>query len=80
MGGRFLENTKVPKPGSHPDHPDYYGPQDFVIGSTVEIFKHRFTIIDADLYVLNYMEARPTEFSQNGIEALKNKLKSDGKI
>ena len=79
IGGRFLENTRVPKPGSHPDRPDYYGPKDFIIGSTVEIFKHKFTITEADLYVLKYMEARPAEFSNEIIEALRHKLISDGK-
>ncbi len=79
IGGKFLENTRVLKPGSHLDNPDYYGPQDLAIGTTVEIFKHKFTIIEADLYVLKYMEARPTEFTEEIIEALRNKLKCDGK-
>lgn len=36
MGGRFLEKTRVPKPGSTVDNPEFYSPADFAIGATVE--------------------------------------------
>lgn len=32
-GGKFLAPTLVPKPGSHPDYPEYYSPVDFVLGA-----------------------------------------------
>lgn len=32
MGGKFLSSMLVPKPGSHPDYPEYYSPSDFYIG------------------------------------------------
>lgn len=32
VGGKFLTDMLVPKPGSHPDYPEYYSPSDFYIG------------------------------------------------
>ncbi|KAM9495997.1 EF-hand domain-containing protein 1 isoform 1-T2 [Clarias gariepinus] len=57
IGGRFLEKTRVPKPGSTVENPEYYGPADFAIGATVEVFRWRFVLTDADQYVLNYLES-----------------------
>ena len=76
IGGKFLERTRPVKPGSDPDKPSFYTPKDFAIGSTIEVFKHKFIIIDADEYVQKYMEARPSKFPPEMIEALKNKRKS----
>lgn len=36
IGGKFLEKSRVPKPGSTVDKPVYYSPADFAIGATVE--------------------------------------------
>lgn len=36
IGGKFLEKSRVPKPGSSMDNPTYYGPADFAIGAVVE--------------------------------------------
>lgn len=36
IGGKFLEKTQIPKPGSSPDNPEFYSPADFAIGATVE--------------------------------------------
>lgn len=33
---KFLEKTRVPKPGSTVDNPEFYSPADFAIGATVE--------------------------------------------
>ena len=73
LGGKFLECTKVAKPGSDVDNPVFYTAQDLLIGETIEVFKHKFIIKDADEYVLKYMEARPDEFSAEAIEALSKK-------
>jgi len=56
IGGKFLEPTRVAKPDSPLDRPEYYGPQDLYIGAVVEVFKHRFIITNADYYVLKYLE------------------------
>lgn len=71
IGGKFLENTRVSKPGSTIDNPVFYMVQDFAIGAVIVIFKHKFVIADTDKYVLNYMEARPEEFSTEALQALK---------
>uniref|UniRef100_A0A8C3U5H7 EF-hand domain containing 1 n=1 Tax=Catharus ustulatus TaxID=91951 RepID=A0A8C3U5H7_CATUS len=42
-------------------------PLTFTIGSTIEVFGHRFIITDADEYVLNYLERNPSE---HGLEAV----------
>lgn len=73
LGGKFLEFTKVAKPGSDVNDPVFYTAQDLLLGETIQIFKHKFVIRDADEYVLKYMEARPDEFSQEAIEALSKK-------
>lgn len=36
IGGKFLEKTRIPKPNSTVQHPEYYSPADFAIGATVE--------------------------------------------
>jgi len=76
IGGKFLERTRVGKPGeSQPDKPQFYGPADFRIGTVVEIFKHRFIITNADHYVLKYMEAHKHQFPAETIGSLSEKLK-----
>ncbi|XP_060762526.1 EF-hand domain-containing protein 1-like [Neoarius graeffei] len=57
IGGKFLEKTRVPKPGSMVENPEYYGPADFAIGATVEVFGRRFILTDADQYVLDHLES-----------------------
>ncbi|KAM4693662.1 EF-hand domain-containing protein 1 [Discoglossus pictus] len=70
IGGKFLERTKVPKPGSSVDNPAYYGPADFNIGSVIEVFSHRFIIKDLDEYVLNYLKAHRDEYPAELIHSL----------
>ncbi|MEQ2193562.1 hypothetical protein XENOCAPTIV_003710 [Xenoophorus captivus] len=36
IGGKFLEKTRIPKPGSSVDNPEFYSPADFAIGATVD--------------------------------------------
>jgi len=62
IGGKFLERTRVAKPGSTPERPVFYGPQDFYIGATVHVFRHRFVITNADMFVLTYMEQHRSQF------------------
>lgn len=61
------------KPGSPPDKPEFYRPQDFAIGAIIEVFKHKFVITDADEHVLKYMEAHESEFPSETIESLRRK-------
>jgi hypothetical protein len=73
IGGKFLERTRVAKPGSTPEKPQFYGPQDFYIGAVIHVFRHRFLITNADAFVLTYMEQHPTQFPAHVIEALRQK-------
>ncbi|KAM6953937.1 EF-hand domain-containing protein 1 [Aplochiton taeniatus] len=57
IGGKFLEKTRIPKPGCSVDNPVFYTPADFAIGATVEVLRHRFVLTDADHYVLKYLES-----------------------
>ncbi|KAM5164320.1 EF-hand domain-containing protein 1 [Mantella aurantiaca] len=72
IGGKFLERTRVPKPGSSIDNPIYYGPTDFKIGSMVEVFGHRFVITNADEYVLNYMRDHKEQFPSEVLKSLES--------
>ncbi|CAF3034459.1 unnamed protein product [Rotaria sp. Silwood2] len=77
IGGRFLERTRVSKPGSSLEHPQFYGPSDFYIGATIEVFRQRFIILSADLYVLKYAEEHPEQFTPAVIESLRQHLSNE---
>jgi len=74
IGGKFLENSRVAKPGTSLDKPLFYGPQDFLIGSVINIFKHKFKIIGADLYVLKFAEEHPDQFPSETLNNLRQNL------
>ncbi|XP_071118908.1 EF-hand domain-containing protein 1-like [Haliotis cracherodii] len=74
IGGKFLERTRVAKPGTTPDKPEFYGPQDFHIGAVIEVFKHRFIIVSADAYVLHYMQEHSSQFPEKTIQSLRDAL------
>ncbi|XP_009869295.1 PREDICTED: EF-hand domain-containing protein 1, partial [Apaloderma vittatum] len=72
IGGKYLGKTRVAKPGSTTENPTYYEPSDFTIGSTIEVFGHRFVITDADEYVLNYMESNAESFPAATLQSLRD--------
>ncbi|NWW89265.1 EFHC1 protein, partial [Rhynochetos jubatus] len=72
MGGKYLQKTRVAKPGSTTENATYYEPSDFTIGSTIEVFGHRFVITDADEYVLNYMESNAESFPAATLQSLRD--------
>ncbi|KAK6644709.1 hypothetical protein RUM43_000977 [Polyplax serrata] len=74
VGGRFLSAMLVPKPGSHPDYPEYYSPADIYVGAIITVNEHRFEITGADLQVYRYMEANPEKFKQEVVETVRNYL------
>ncbi|XP_022101498.1 EF-hand domain-containing protein 1-like [Acanthaster planci] len=75
ISGKFLEPTRVTKPASTPDNPEFYGPQDMYIGAIIQVFSHRFLITNADNYVLTYLEAHQSDFpgSERTIESIRLK-------
>lgn len=72
IGGKYLRKTRVAKPGSTTENATYYGPSDLTIGSTIEVFGHRFVITDADEYVLNYMESNAESFPAATLQSLRD--------
>ncbi|XP_061126002.1 EF-hand domain-containing protein 1 [Syngnathus typhle] len=76
-GGSFLRRTRVPKPDSSVDNPDYYSPADFSIGSVLDVFGHQFILTDADRYVLNYLETNPSQIPSETLETIRQKLQAE---
>ncbi|XP_070705893.1 EF-hand domain-containing protein 1 [Pempheris klunzingeri] len=74
IGGKFLEKTRVPKPGSTVESPEFYSPADLAIGATVEVFSHRFVLIDADHYVLKYLQSNSSQIPSHTLDSLQQKL------
>ncbi|XP_072860280.2 EF-hand domain-containing protein 1 isoform X1 [Pogona vitticeps] len=72
IGGKYLGRTRVPKPGSSTDNPIYYEPADLTIGAMVEVFGHRFIIVDADEHVLNYMEENLNSFPAAVVQSMRD--------
>lgn len=60
--------------GSSTEKPDFYGPQDLAIGSIVTVFRHKFRIVGADLYVLKFAEENAAQFPTQTIESLRQHL------
>ncbi|XP_036023862.1 EF-hand domain-containing protein 1 isoform X2 [Onychomys torridus] len=75
IGGKFLGRTKVVKPFSSVDNPVYYGPSDFFIGAVIEVFGHRFVILDTDEYVLKYMESNASQYSPEALASIQNRIR-----
>jgi len=73
IGGKFLSQTRVSKPGSQIDSPDFLTPADFRIGAVIEVFNHRFVITDADEYVLKYLESCAGKFPLATINSIRIK-------
>ncbi|KAL6078584.1 hypothetical protein STEG23_011153, partial [Scotinomys teguina] len=74
IGGKFLGRTKVVKPSSPVDNPIYYGPGDFFIGAMIEVFSHRFIILDTDEYVLKYMKSNASQYSSEALASIQNRI------
>ncbi|XP_069576247.1 EF-hand domain-containing protein 1 [Brachyistius frenatus] len=72
--GKFLKKTRVPKPGSTVENPEFYSPADFAIGATVEVFSRRFVLTDADYYVLTYLESISSQIPSQTLDSLRQKL------
>uniref|UniRef100_A0A1B6DLI7 DM10 domain-containing protein n=1 Tax=Clastoptera arizonana TaxID=38151 RepID=A0A1B6DLI7_9HEMI len=78
IAGRFLKPMLLPKPQTNPDNPEFYTPSDFLIGSIIDVFGHRFKITGADLKVYRYMEANPEKFTEEAIENMRKYMVYEG--
>lgn len=75
IGGKYLGRTKVIKPYSSVENPVYYSPSDFFIGAVIEVFGHRFVILDTDDYVLKYMESNAAQYSPEALLSVQNRVR-----
>ncbi|KAL7063803.1 hypothetical protein AAHC03_05528 [Spirometra sp. Aus1] len=73
-GGYFLRRSRVAKPGSTAEQPRYYGPADFELGAIIDVFGTRFVIMDADEYVIKFMDVNRDQFEDKLIEGLRAKV------
>jgi len=69
MGGKFMERCRAKAPGAD----TFYKPTDMFVGAVMEFRKHRFVLIEADEYTLNYMENK--KFPSSDVTAIVEKLK-----
>ncbi|KAM5256915.1 EF-hand domain-containing protein 1 [Ctenodactylus gundi] len=74
IAGKFLGRTRVVKPHSPADNPIYYSPGDFFIGAEIQVFGHRFIILDTDEYVLRHMESNPDQYSPEALSSVQNRV------
>nr|XP_027794026.1 EF-hand domain-containing protein 1 [Marmota flaviventris] len=75
IGGKYLGRTRVIKPFSEAENPIYYGPSDFFIGAVIDVFGHRFIILDIDEYVLKYMESNAAQYSPEALSSIQNHVR-----
>ncbi|XP_004696414.1 EF-hand domain-containing protein 1 isoform X1 [Echinops telfairi] len=75
IGGKYLGRTRIFKPNSLLDNPVYYGPGDFFIGAVIDVFGHRFVILDVDEYVLKYMESNAAQYSPEALASVQNHVR-----
>ncbi|KAJ3275375.1 EF-hand domain-containing protein 1 [Terramyces sp. JEL0728] len=77
IGGKFMERTRVLRPGSSlsdPQGPSYYDATDLYIGVKIKVLSHKFVLVDADEFVFNYMEAEGERFKLSNSPAVRAKI------
>ena len=77
LGGKFMERTRCLLPGSSltdVDGPKYYKSTDLFVGTTLEILKQNFVLLDADEFVYQYMEDKKEEYKYADIDIVSRKL------
>ncbi|XP_033999559.1 EF-hand domain-containing protein 1 [Trematomus bernacchii] len=74
IAGKFLKDTRIPKPGSTVENPEFYSPADFAIGATLQVFGRRFVLTGADQYVLNYLESNAGQIPHQTLLSIHQKL------
>ncbi|KAJ4922628.1 hypothetical protein JOQ06_027884 [Pogonophryne albipinna] len=74
IAGKFLKDTRISKPGSTVENPEFYSPADFAIGATLHVFGRRFVLTDADQYVLNYLESNAGQIPHQTLLSFHQKL------
>ncbi|KAI9141005.1 hypothetical protein BKA69DRAFT_1167065 [Paraphysoderma sedebokerense] len=80
MGGKFLEKSRILKPGYTLQNPVYYSSTDFYIGAKLLIHSHKFTLIDADEFVFKYMEDMNSVYEKSDYKKCLHKVKNNGEV
>jgi Ca2+-binding EF-hand superfamily protein len=71
LGGKWMERCRVKKPNSIDN--ELYKAKDMGVGVMIELRKHRFCLIEADEYTLNFMENK--KFPASDVTQIVNRLK-----
>lgn len=71
MGGKFMERCRARKVGGADG--EMYKAKDMAVGASMEFRKHKFILIEADEYTLNYMENK--KFPNSDVSAIVEKMK-----
>merc|ERR1711959_631380 len=69
MGGKFMERCR----SKNPDDDEFYAAKQMGVGKTLTFRHHRFVLIEADEYTLNFMENK--KFPASDVTAIVEKLK-----
>lgn len=69
MGGKFMERCRT----KNPQTDDYYTSKDLAVGAVFTFRHHRFVLVEADEYTLNYMENK--KFPNSDVSAIVTRLK-----
>eukprot|EP00658_Telonema_sp_P-2_P075373 TRINITY_DN648_c0_g1_i10.p2 TRINITY_DN648_c0_g1~~TRINITY_DN648_c0_g1_i10.p2 ORF type:complete len:330 (-),score=111.01 TRINITY_DN648_c0_g1_i10:476-1465(-) len=71
MGGKFMERCRAKNPGAAEG--ELYKAKDCSVGAALEFRKHKFILIEADEYTLNYMENK--KFPASDVTYIVEKIK-----
>ncbi|EGD76494.1 EFHC1 protein [Salpingoeca rosetta] len=72
-GGKFLEATRVRKPGCDKHNPVYYGDFDLYPGMELEVFGRTFVLEDCDKFVLKFIQENAHQYPQAALDQLSKK-------
>ncbi|XP_025079463.1 EF-hand domain-containing family member C2-like isoform X2 [Pomacea canaliculata] len=65
IGGKFIKRCRIKKPNQprfSTELPEHFQAQDLYVGATLEFFKYKFIILDADEYSLRYIDEHSEKF------------------
>ncbi|XP_055987186.1 EF-hand domain-containing family member C2 isoform X1 [Sorex fumeus] len=79
-GGLFLKRSRVKRPGQEvfkSEPSEYIQPEEFYIGTKVNVNGYVFHLLNADEYTLTFMEKHPDRFPLSDIKLALQKLKAE---
>ncbi|XP_055640379.1 EF-hand domain-containing family member C2 isoform X2 [Toxorhynchites rutilus septentrionalis] len=79
QGGEFIKRSRILLPNQDifiSSRPRYYQAKDFYLGQTVILQDHKFSITNADIYALSFMEAHCEEFHLSNVSKILQKIRN----